>query len=151
MILKPTTKGLKGLRNLLPEEKQVITKVENTPEKKKSEAKKQEKKTEKKVKKERNTLPPDEYKPMFEPIRFLVREYTNSKNQTLKQYIELSIKRFDDEEAKPFVWLQMYQESDFYTGYLKGKTTYLPLENIYDLIENLTAIDEKCEELNILE
>lgn len=97
------------------------------------------------------TLPPDEYKPMFEPIRLLVRETPSYKDKTkiVKQYIELSVKRFDDDEALPFVWLQMYQESDFYTGYLKGKTVHLPLEMLYDLIEGLQEISEKCDELGI--
>ena len=81
-------------------------------------------------KKQENKLPPDEYKPMFEPTRFLVRETPSRKDPTkvVKQYIEISVKRFDDDEALPHVWLQMYQESEFYTGYLKGKSVNLPLE-----------------------
>ena len=85
------------------------------------------KETPKKTKKE-NKLPPDIYEPMFEPIRILVRETKSSKDPTkeVKQYLELSVKRFDDDEGLPFVWVQMYQESEFYTGYMKGKTVYLP-------------------------
>lgn len=98
-----------------------------------------------------NTLPPDEYKPMFEPSRFLVRETQSTKDPTkvIKQYLELSVKRYDDDEALPFVWIQMYQESDFYTGYLKGKTVYLPLSVLNDLIEELTDLGEECEEREI--
>ena len=102
-------------------------------------------------KKQENKLPPDEYRPMFEPIRILVRETPSNKDATkmVKQYLELSVKRYDDDEALPFVWLQMYQESEFYTGYLKGKTVYLPLEMLYDLIEHLNEIDEECEKRGI--
>ena len=102
-------------------------------------------------KKQENKLPPDVYYPMFEPKRILVRETPSNKDATkmVKQYLELSVKRYDDDEALPFVWLQMYQESEFYTGYLKGKTVYLPLEMLYDLIEHLNEIDEECEKRGI--
>lgn len=134
MKLKPVIK--KELKEKFKEQQ-----VKETP-------KKESKKT---TEKKGKTLPPDEYKPMFEPIRLLVRETPSHKDATkiVKQYIELSVKRFDDDEALPFVWLQMYQESDFYTGYLKGKTVHLPLEMLYDLIEGLQEISEKCDELGI--
>lgn len=111
----------------------------------------EEKPVEKKRKDSKNTLPPDEYRPMFTPIRFLVRETHSSKDPTkvIKQYVELSVKRFNDDEALPFVWIQMYQESEFYTGYLKGKTVYLPLEVLDDLIENLQDLDNKADDLHI--
>ena len=99
-----------------------------------------------------NTLPPDVYKPMFEPIRFLVRETPSSKDYTkmVRQYLELSVKRSDDDYVNnPMVYLQMYQESDSYTGYLKGKTVYLPLDMLYDLIDNLTELSEECDRRHI--
>lgn len=103
-----------------------------------------------KTKKE-NTLPPDIYLPMFEPTRVLVRERKSSKDPSkdVKQYLEISVKRFDDDEGLPFVWIQMYQESDFYTGYMKGKTVYLPLDMLYDLIDSLTDIGEECDSRGI--
>ena len=118
MKLKPTIKGMKSLPKAEPQEK-------------------------KQRKSQANKLPSDEYKPMFEPIRFLVRETHSSKDPTkvIKQYI--------DDEALPFVWLQMYQESEIYTGYLRGKCVYLPLEMLYDLIENLQTVDEECEKRHI--
>ena len=126
MKLKPTIKGMKSLPKAEPQEK-------------------------KQRKSQANKLPSDEYRPMFEPIRFLVRETHSSKDPTkvIKQYIEVSVKRFDDDEALPFVWLQMYQESEIYTGYLRGKCVYLPLEMLYDLIENLQTVDEECEKRHI--
>lgn len=105
----------------------------------------------KKTKKQENKLPPDIYYPMFEPMRILIRETPSNKDCTkmVKQYLELSVKRFDDDEALPFVWVQMYQESEFYTGYLKGKTIYLPLEMLYDFIDGLTEISEECDKRGI--
>ena len=102
-------------------------------------------------KKQENKLPPDVYTPMFEPIRILVRETHSTKDPTevVKQYLELSVKRFDDDEALPFVWVQMYQESEFYTGYMKGKTVYLPLNALYDLMDALTDISDECDKRNI--
>lgn len=102
--------------------------------------------------KKENKLPPDEYSPMFPPIRFLVREAPSYKDATrsVKQYLELSVKRFgEDDENSPSVYIQMYQESDFYTGYLKGKTVHLPLEMLYDLIDNLSDLSEECDKRNI--
>ena len=124
MRLKPT---LKGMNNV----KQEVEK----PKKKKQE----------------NTLPSDEYRPMFEPMRILVRETHSYKDPTMvvKQYLELSVKRYDDDEALPFVWVQMYQESEFYTGYLKGKTVYLPLEMLYDFIDGLNDISDECDKRHI--
>lgn len=105
----------------------------------------------KKRKSNTNTLPKDEYLPMFEPIRFLVKERPSVKDPSkmVRQYFELSVKRFDDDEAEPNVWIQMYQESESYTGYLKGKTVYLPLEMLYDLIDGLSDLSEECHQRGI--
>lgn len=102
-------------------------------------------------KKQENKLPPDGYRPMFEPIRILVRETPSNKDATkmVKQYLELSVKRYDDDEALPFVWVQMYQESEFYTGYLKGKTIYLPLEMLYDFMDALNDLSEEADKRHI--
>lgn len=103
-------------------------------------------------KKQENKLPSDEYRPMFPPIRLLVRETRSHKDATkvVKQYLELSVKRFGEDEVNaPMVYVQMYQESEFYTGYLKGKTIYLPLEFLYDFIDSLTEISEECDKRKI--
>lgn len=119
------------------------------PVKRKVEASAPEPKQERKQKRE--SLPKDEYHPMFPPIRFLVREEPSKKDpsKVVKQYLELSVKRYDDDAAQPYVWCTMYQESEFYTGYLKGKTIYLPLEMLYDLIDNLTELSDECDKRNI--
>lgn len=125
---------LKPIKKLQRPEQQVEP-VKETPKKKKQE----------------NKLPPDEYRPMFEPKRLLVRETPSHKDpsKVVKQYLELSVKRFDDDEAQPHVWVQMYQESEFYTGYLKGKTVYLPLEMLYDFIDGLSDLSEECDRRGI--
>ena len=105
-----------------------------------------------KRKKQENTLPPDEYKPMFPPQRILVREIISGKDshKATRQYLELSVKRFgEDEVNEPMAYIQMYQESDFYTGYLKGKSVHIPLNAVYDLIDGLTELSEECEKRNI--
>lgn len=104
----------------------------------------------KKEKKGKSKLPPAGYTPMFPPVRFLVRKTRNEKSGKItKQYLEVSVKRFDDDSARPFVWISMYQESEFYTGYLKGHTSYFPLNQLDTLIEYLQDIGSKCEEMKI--
>ena len=104
----------------------------------------------KKKKRSENTLPSDEYKPIFEPVRKLVRECKSYKDGTpMKDYLEISVKRWgeeDTDEAMPYMYIQMYRESSSYTGYLSGKTIYFPLERFDDVIEVLFALAQKCEE-----
>ena len=122
---------------LKPGKRKVEPKVEETP----------------KRKSRKSTLPSDEYKPMFEPMRILVREEPSKQNpeDTIKQYLEISVKRFNDDAALPYVWITMYQESEFYTGYLKGKTIYLPLAKFYDFIDNLNDVCDECDRRGITE
>lgn len=105
----------------------------------------------KKREKKENKLPPDGYRPMFPPMRFLVREYPSFKNpeKINRDYIEMSVKRFDDDEAPACVFVQMYRESEAYTGYLKEKTVHFPISALGDVLENLESVSDKCEELNI--
>ena len=128
-----------------------ITKKSNTTKFKKLPMKVEQEEVKTPKKKQENKLPPDEYRPMFPPHRILVRETYSHKDPTkvVKQYLELSVKRFDDDEASPHVWVQMYQESDFYTGYLKGKTVYLPLDMLYDFIDGLNDLSEECDKRRI--
>lgn len=128
MVLKPTVK--KGVA-LIPVQKQ---QEEKKPRKS-----------------QKNSLPSDEYKPLFDPIRLLVREKPSNKDCTkmVKQYVEISVKRFNDELGLPFVWLQMYQESEQYTGYLSGKTVYFPLEYLYEVLDALHSVDEECDKRHI--
>lgn len=93
----------------------------------------------------------DTYKPMFDPIRFLVSDKPSYKDPTkmTKQYLEISVKRFNDDEALPYVYIQGYQESDFYTGYQKGKCISFPLEMLYTVMEELEALSEECDKRHI--
>lgn len=136
MKLKPTIKGMKNLQVSVKEEVQVSNSV---------------KKQDKRQNKQANKLPNDDYKPMFEPTRFLVKESFNPKDPTkkTKQYMEISVKRLNDDEGLTNVFIQMYQESDFYTGYLKGKSVHVPLEMLYTLIEELEITSEECDKRKI--
>lgn len=118
---------------------------------KRTELKKPQEEQPKKREKKENKLPPDGYRPMFPPMRFLVREYPSFKNpeKINRDYIEMSVKRFDDDEAPACVFVQMYRESEAYTGYLKGKTVHFPISALGDVLENLESVSDKCEELNI--
>lgn len=113
--------------------------VQQTPE----EPKKREKKP--------NKLPSDGYNPMFPPVRFLVREYPSFKDPTkvVKDYIEVSVKRWDDDEAPACCFMTMYRESEAYTGYLKGKSIYFPIGMFTDVIEKLQDASDECEERHI--
>lgn len=108
------------------------------------------KETRKTRKKGENTLPPDDYTPLFPPIRFLVRETPSRHGGVVKQYFELSVKRFDDDESPVCLWIQMYQESDFYTGYLKGKTVYLPLKSLNTMLEGIEDVFNEVDERGIV-
>lgn len=101
----------------------------------------------------KNLLPPDEYEPMFPPMRMLVKKSPSKKDPSkeVRQYLEVSVKRFNDDDALPHVWLQMYMESDLYTGYLKGKTVYFPLSTLYDVIDTLTETGEYCDKNDIVD
>ena len=97
-----------------------------------------------------NKLPPDTYKPLLTPKRVLVREFPQKNSTNMgKLYVEINVKRYgEDEENAPEVYLQMYQESDFYTGYRKGGS-HFPLEMLYDIIDLLTEVSEECDEKKI--
>lgn len=98
-----------------------------------------------------NKMPKDGYTPMFPPVRILVRECPSYKDPTkmVKQYIEFSVKRVDDDEAPACCYMQMYQESEIYTGYLKGKNIHFPIEMFTDVVEALNDMDEECEKRHI--
>ena len=93
----------------------------------------------------------DEYKPLFAPKRFLVSEKPSLKDPSkiTKQYLEISAKRFNDEDALPYVYIQGYQESEFYTGYQKGKCISFPLEMLYTVLEELEDFSEECDKHHI--
>ena len=104
-------------------------------------------------KKSQSKLPKEGYTPIFEPKRFKSRETESYKDgSAVKQYIEVSVKRIDDDnkdEATPYVWVQMYQESNFYTGYLKGKSVYIPLDVLPTLIQTLSEVMEEGKDITL--
>ena len=104
----------------------------------------------KKKKSSGNKLPSDSYKPLLPPKRILVREFPQKNTTKMgKLYVEISVKRYGEDEVNaPEVYLQMYQETDFYTGYRKGGS-HFPLESLYDIIDLLTEVSEECDEHHI--
>ena len=111
---------------------------------------KEEVKEPKKKKSSGNKLPSDTYKPLLPPKRILVREFPQKNTTKMgKLYVEISVKRYGEDEINaPEVYLQMYQETDFYTGYRKGGS-HFPLESLYDIIDLLTEVSEECDEHHI--
>ena len=63
--------------------------------------------------------------------------------------LEISVKRLNDDAGLPHIFIQMYQESPFYTGYLKGKSIHLAVDSLQDLIDELSDLGEECEKNNI--
>ena len=96
-------------------------------------------------KKSENKLPPDEYpNVVFEKI--LVRQA-----DSFRQYLEISVKRYENDEENPYMCqITMAQESERYTGRLNGKTIYLPIESVIDLIDTLSEVLDECEEKDII-
>lgn len=97
--------------------------------------------------KSKNTLPPDEYKPIYEPIRFLVSDKPSNKDpeKRVKHSLEVKVIRANDSEGLPMCQVSTYQESDFYTGYLKGKSITLPVTEIAALVDVLSDLEDQCE------
>ena len=104
----------------------------------------------KKKKSSGNKLPSDQYKPLLPPKRILVREFPQKNTAKMgKMYVEISVKRYGEDEVNaPEVYIQMYQESDFYTGYRKGGS-HFPLELLYDIMDLLSELSEQCDEHQI--
>ena len=111
---------------------------------------KEEVKEPKKKKSSANKLPSDSYKPLLPPKRILVREFPQKNTAKMgKMYVEISVKRYGEDEVNaPEVYIQMYQESDFYTGYRKGGS-HFPLELLYDIMDLLSELSEQCDEHQI--
>ena len=111
---------------------------------------KEEVKEPKKKKSSGNKLPSDSYKPLLPPKRILVREFPQKNTAKMgKLYVEISVKRYGEDEVNaPEVYLQMYQETDFYTGYRKGGS-HFPLESLYDIMDLLSELSEECDEHHI--
>ena len=84
-----------------------------------------------------NTLPDDAYHPIYPPVRWLVRIGESHKGDPFKQYMEVAVKRNDADNGLPYLYISMYQESEFYTGYLKGKTNCIPVSEIPTLAGHL--------------
>lgn len=87
----------------------------------------------------------DEYQPMCGGERVLVREYVGYNGKAVKDYLDFSIKRFDDDEARVMCFVSTYRESEKYTGFLKGKTVCFPIASFADVLEAMSTMDDRAE------
>ena len=55
----------------------------------------------------------------------------------------------EDDDNAPMVYIQMYQESEFYTGHLRGKTVYFPVAMFEEVMDKLHDLNEECEKRHI--
>lgn len=95
-----------------------------------------------------NTLPSDDYQPIFDPIRFLSNTFENYSGEEVNDYLEVSVKRFNEDlENAPRFYISTYRESPKYTGYLKGKTISFQVEAIEELINALDSLNEQLSEM----
>lgn len=84
---------------------------------------------------------PDEYEVLYEPKRVLVSETPSYKgDDIIRKYVEVSVKRAG-EFGLPTLFIQEYQESNRYTGYLRGRCVTIPLklETINDTLALIKA------------
>lgn len=96
----------------------------------------------------------DEYQPeVVSEKKILVRDYKNTSGKVVKIYLVVKVQRFDKEDGDglglPYVFLQLYQESERYTGYLRGKSVHFPLEMMYEVLDLLTEVSDTCDKLKI--
>lgn len=103
-------------------------------------------------KSQKKSLASDEYQPLFPPYRFLVSDKPSHKDPavSVKHYLEIKAIRANDDEGLPVCQVSTYQEAEFYTGYLKGKSITLPVTEIASLVEALSDLDNQCEDAGLM-
>lgn len=102
--------------------------------------------------KKKNSLPPDEYEPIFEPVKIKVREYTSQKSgEKIIQSLVMKVMRNNYDDGRIYFYITMFQDSESYTGYMKGKTVYFPITKLDDTIGLMCEAIRKCEESGLIE
>ena len=91
-------------------------------------------------KSKKNNLPPDAYKDEINPLEIEVDE--------TRKFV-LSVKR-GGEFGLPMCDVRQYQTTELYTGFTK-KGINFPIVLIPDLIEQLQAVYEECEEKSLFD
>ena len=89
----------------------------------------------------------DQYRPLTESSKFQTRQFETVNGSPCRDHLEVSVKRLggNDEENPVCVFLQMWKESERYTGPAKGRTVYFPVEHIDEFVEALLKQKEQCE------
>ena len=95
-------------------------------------------------------------KDTYEPIvvsekRIQTKDYYDKNMKLCKQYVEVRVQRDDDDDdlGLPYVVVQMYLESERYTGYMKGRYIKFPLEMLDDFMDTLIDVSETCDRKKI--
>ena len=90
----------------------------------------------------------DEYRPLTDSVKFVTRQFETVHGSPCRDHLEVSVKRLggNDEENPVCVFLQMFKESERYTGPAKGRTVYFPVEHIGEVIRALQSQLEQCGE-----
>lgn len=100
-------------------------------------------------------LPEAVYHDLVKLPPILVRDYETERGNHIKKYIIASVRRANDEkddiENPIMVYINMYQESDYYTGYLKGGISFPLKEHLATMQEMLEQIDNECADKGIWE
>lgn len=111
----------------------------------------EEQREEKERKSHQNTLPSGEYKPLLPPVRLQTNTYISIyTEEEIKDHVEISVKRFgDDDENAPRIYMQMYRESERYTGFLKGKSISFPIKEIGNVKAALDFLSKEIQERGI--
>ena len=100
----------------------------------------------------KNSLPPDEYEPIFEPLKVKLREYTSEKSgEKVEQYLIMKVMRNNYDNGKVYFYMTMWQDSKSYTGFMKGKTVFFPVTRLDDVIGFMCQAINDCETVNLIE
>lgn len=91
-----------------------------------------------------NNLPSGKYEPIYLPQQWLIRDYETVHGSRVRQFLEVTVKRNDSDFGLPYIYLAVWQDSERYTGYLKGKSTSLPVSEVPMLQSILKDFYEKC-------
>lgn len=93
---------------------------------------------------------PDKYQPLYTPARFLTSEYDSYSGEgTTKVYTEVAIKRHDNDNGLPYLFIQRYQEGPRYTGYTKGAVA-IPLTKVETLMGTIQCFMDHAEKDGLL-
>ena len=99
----------------------------------------------------KNNLPSDDYEPIFEPVKVPLREYEGKNGDPVRQSLIMKIMRNKYDDGKVYFYATMWQDSESYTGFMKGKTILFPIGRLDDVIGYMCEVIRECEGNEMLE